>query len=455
MTTSDSDLTGTLNTWPKGYDPLLAPKAIYVHAMLTDGNWMAAGRLEAADQAAGLKQTRLVYGQRWRRSPHAYALGPLGMELGGDLKKPLFIEVTPKQADVHGVFQDALPDRFGRRLFQESFAELQASTIADLGLQGRQRPRLPTTLDHLLLGDDDRVGAFRFSVDGLTPHVSPVAATIRDLPILDRWLSAFDRGEKVPRAVRRLGAGTSLGGARPKATVRLDDGSLWIAKFPRRDDTFDMVRAEHAAMTLARCAGCLVAETRVVPMGQREVLLVRRFDRDGDLRIPFASTLSLLGMSETSLGGSYPAIADNMRLANCPAGDMVELFRRMVFNAAIGNTDDHLKNHALLHLGGQWRLSPAFDVVPTPEGMDFQAIGIGVSGGSPDRVNLLSQAPRFGLDASSALAILDQVLACTATWRQHFSACGISDANIEYLARCIGRPVPPPNLGASLGRRGS
>jgi serine/threonine-protein kinase HipA len=197
-------------------------------------------------------------------------------------------------------------------------------------------------------------------------------------------------------------------------------------------------------MTLARVAGVDVAETRVVSFGKREALLVRRFDRipqaDGSqTRLPFVSALSLLGLSETDLGGSYPEIADAMRKAGCPAEDLRQLFRRMVVNVACGNTDDHLKNHGFRLLDGRWRLTPAYDIVPSPDGMDIQAIGVGVLGSTPCYSNVLSKAGRFGVPHEEAVAIVQEVVAVMSTWREHFEQCRVPTVDIKRLERCIGR----------------
>lgn len=203
-------------------------------------------------------------------------------------------------------------------------------------------------------------------------------------------------------------------------------------------------------MTLAKAAGVDVAETEVVSLGDREVLLVRRFDRapgpNGDLRQPYLSAISLTGYSETDIGGRYMEIADKMRLqqVGCPRSDLVEMYRRMVVNVACGNTDDHLKNHGLLWTGGAWRLSKAFDVVPTIQGNDCQAISVGHFGATSSYQNVLTECGRFGLSTEEATAIVTQVLEITSRWREHFASCCVSENDIRVIGRHMDRLEPGP-----------
>ena len=202
-------------------------------------------------------------------------------------------------------------------------------------------------------------------------------------------------------------------------------------------------------MTLAKVAGADVAETDVVSLGSREALLVRRFDRlpapDGEVRIPYLSAITLTGRAETDIDGSYMEIADKMRLGQvgCPQTDLVELYRRMVINVACGNTDDHLKNHGFLRVEGAWRLSKAFDVVPTLDGGDAQAISVGRFGTSSSYENLLSQCGRFGLHQDDATALIAQVVEATAHWREHFTACGVTEQDVRIIARRMDRVEIP------------
>jgi serine/threonine-protein kinase HipA len=416
-----------------GYDIRQAPGHAYVYLRASDA-WTPVGLLrQLGDRHATTWEFR--YGRRWRSRPDAFPLDPVNLPLSAD-------PVTSRS--VPGAIQDAAPDRWGMRLTDLRFRRMLDAAIRAEAPQGANdapppRMRMMTTLDVLLLGSDDRVGALAFGTGLDGPLLRVPGASLHDLAYLEAAMVAFDAGQPVSDEFRLMGAGTSLGGARPKATVRLPDGGLWLAKFRRRDDTIDVVRCEHAAMTLAAAAGATIAETRVLSLGNREALLVRRFDReaaeDGERRLPYLSGLSLLGLQETDLGGSYPEIADRMRRAGCPPGDLVELFRRMVINVGLGNQDDHLRNHGLLMRDGRWTLSPGFDVAPTPDGSGFQAIGVGVMGPDATLRNALSQCGRFGLDLDAATTLARQAGEVLGGWREHFAAYGVSERDLATLAR--------------------
>ncbi|MBF0305542.1 MAG: type II toxin-antitoxin system HipA family toxin [Alphaproteobacteria bacterium] len=393
------------------------PKRAFVF-LARAGAWTPVALLEVGLQREGRPHYSFSYGRKWRARADAFPLDPVHLPLDSA------IEPSPR---MFGALLDSGPDRWGNRLLDERFAE---------------KARPPTILDRLLLAGDDRAGALAFGPTADAPVLRPAMVPIRDLAAVEEAMVRFDAGERLEPDLAVLANGTSLGGARPKATVRRTDGGLWLAKFRRKADAIDVVRAEHATMTLAAAAGLRVADTEVVSLGaNREALLVRRFDRCLDDRRPYLSALSLTGRAETDVGGGYPEIADAMRPHQVGSGraDLVELYRRMVFNVAIGNTDDHLKNHGFLRAEGGWTLSPAFDVVPTVDGDDFQAISVGRMGTTPSRANLLSECGRFGLGAEDASAITARILEVTARWREHFAACGVPDADLRVIGRRVGR----------------
>ena len=431
------------STFDPGYDPLIAPARAFVF-ILIDGRWTAVGRVTIDLHREGRPQYTFTYGNKWRARPDAFALDPVHL--------PLDDAIAPLDR-MFGAPLDAGPDRWGSRLLDERFAALLDRARAAPEARAAAWRRLPNMLDRLLLAGDDRVGALSFGPSPAKPLRHPAVAPIRDLAAIEDAMVRFDAGETVEPDLILMAVGTSLGGARPKVTVRRPDGSLWLAKFRRKStDDVSVVRAEHAAMTLARAAGISVADTEVMPLGRdRETLLVRRFDRtggatDSDIRRPYLSAISLAGRRDTDTGGSYLEIADRMRpqQVGCPRADLVELFRRMVFNAAIGNTDDHLRNHGFLRVDGVWRLSPAFDLVPCPDGADHQAISVGRWGTTPSRQNLMSECGRFGLDAEEAGAIVAQVATVVGGWREAFAARGVGEADLRKLGRCIGRLAECP-----------
>ena len=238
-----------------------------------------------------------------------------------------------------------------------------------------------------------------------------------------------------------------MGGARPKATIE-DAQSLWLGKFPARDDRFNLQRVEFATLDLARRCGLNVTQARLEAVGESDVLMLQRFDRDytdkGYLRFGLVSGLTVLDCGDSHLDRerwSYPLMADNLRRwSDKPEADCAELFRRMVFNAAVTNNDDHPRNHALLRRQKGWRLSPAYDLVPAPvvslERRDL-ALTVGDYGRTASIYNLLSQAGRFGLSAEEARGQIDQLVDVVRHWRDGFFACGVSAKDIDYIAPAI------------------
>jgi serine/threonine-protein kinase HipA len=250
--------------------------------------------------------------------------------------------------------------------------------------------------------------------------------------------------EDLEQVERLLQAATSMGGARPKATVQ-HEGQLWLAKFPLDKDKHNNPRAEHAVMTLARECGIETAETDVVTIGKRDVLLVRRFDRDpaekGHFRKRMVSALTLLGAEESPDDRwSYIGLAEEMLrvVSGNIDSQLHELFRRMCFNCLVSNTDDHPRNHAFIADANGWRLSPAYDITPTPlfsvSRRDL-AMEIGIEGRYANRQNLISAAKRFRLSAEDAASIIDTMTEQVRnTWYGTARAAGVSELDCERIA---------------------
>ena len=235
-----------------------------------------------------------------------------------------------------------------------------------------------------------------------------------------------------------------MGGARPKAVVR-DDHDLWIAKLGCQDDRWNNPRVEHGMLTLARACGLNVADSRVETVAGRDVLLVRRFDRDwtpdGYLRHRMVSALTLLRAGD-SVGDrgewSYLLLADEVRRASAsPEDDLRELFGRICFNAAVSNLDDHPRNHAVLAKERQWRLSPAFDLTPSPVvALDRRdlAMTCGRFGRYANRTNLLSAHGRFLLEMPEATAVFERVTRTVREqWRAQMRHGGVSERDCEAI----------------------
>ncbi|MFY9291378.1 MAG: type II toxin-antitoxin system HipA family toxin [Methylorubrum rhodinum] len=402
---------------------------VYIHARHADGATDLVGRYRLVAAAAGSSYGEFVYVGSWRRNDHgrAFALDPDHLPLQ---QGPFG---STGRGRLPGVLADATPDRWGRRL-----------------IEYRRPPGRPlmTACDWLLATGDERVGCLAFSQTPDPPPPRPGSANEADLDDIADGFERLERGETVEGLAARLwSAGASMGGARPKAVVS-HEGALWIAKFQRRDDTYDQCGAEHATLRLASRCGIDAAETKLLTVGPRRVVLVKRFDRDPAMHTPtchYISGLTVLGLDETSASGSYPDLAlFLLRHGARHVSDRRELFRRMVFNVLCGNRDDHLKNHAFLRRDGGWRLSPAFDVVPQPDMDPQQAIGVGRSGSYPTTGNCLTRARDFDLSPDDARAIVADLTARMRLWRQDFFADGVDDASIGQLARAFSKDLDRP-----------
>jgi serine/threonine-protein kinase HipA len=243
-----------------------------------------------------------------------------------------------------------------------------------------------------------------------------------------------------------------MGGARPKVTVE-DDHKIWLAKLPEKADRHNMQRIEYATLELARAAGLRVCGTRLEQVGERDALMLDRFDRDWNpdanayWRYGLVSGLTVIDAEDGYLGRerwSYPLLADELRRWSVKSNDdRRELFLRMVFNAMVTNNDDHPRNHALLQLGGGWRLSPAYDILPVPmvsvERRDL-AMEVGRFGRAASLYNILSRCDAFGLSKEEAQALIDGMLAVVRGWREFFIERGVQHRSIEMLEQAM---LPP------------
>ena len=373
-----------------------------------------------------------AYGRGYRSRDHALPVDPVALPLG-----PTPREVTIN-GGLYGAFRDAAPDHWGRLVIA---AEAQAP------------PEALTGIDFLLATNATRVGNldFRASHQDAEPALAPPGFNrLADLMQAAREIEAG--GEVQPHLLQLLRQGTSMGGARPKCTVEMD-GALWIAKFPARNDTLDIPRIEYATMTLAERCGIETAEVRLEAVGDRSVFLARRFDRAqcraGWTRQGFVSALSLMEWDEADrIRWSYPEIAAALR-RHAPAANLQELFRRMVFNILVRNTDDHPRNHGFLAEGHELTLAPAYDIVPTLTrqgvGTEFSlAMSVGEQGRTASLDNALSRATQFGLERGHARAIIEELRASARSWRDHFEESGVTGSEIDALAPSFG--------GADRGR---
>ena len=231
--------------------------------------------------------------------------------------------------------------------------------------------------------------------------------------------------------------GSSLGGARPKASVREKNGHLAIAKFPRKDDEINTVVWEAVALALAHKAGIPVPSARVETVANEPVLLLRRFDRDGKRRVPFLSAMSMLGAKDNETH-SYLEIVDALRQHGAtPKADMEALWRRVVFNILISNTDDHLRNHGFLYEGSDgWRLSPAYDLNPVPTDIKPRILttAINEDDSTASLALAMSVVKYFELDAAKAREIAKEVGKAVSKWRVEAARSGITKSEIDRMA---------------------
>jgi serine/threonine-protein kinase HipA len=297
-------------------------------------------------------------------------------------------------------------------------------------------------IDYVLaLDNSSRLGALRFRVDATSPFLAVTTGRLPPLIRLQALMRAADaiHSETETAADLRflLGAGSPLGGARPKSAVSLADGRLALAKFPKPDDTRDIAGGEILALTLAAEAGIRVVEHRLVPVGKHSAAVITRFDRVGSDRIPFVSGASLLG-SRQGEPGAYTLLADAIRqFGDNVAGDLRELWRRLIFSLLASNYDDHLRNHGfLMREPGRWSLSPAYDLNPVPE---IDRVRISKTPISEEReeasvAGALAVAGRFGINGPAAKSILREVFTAVAGWRRTTRRLRLKRATAEAYA---------------------
>jgi len=359
---------------------------------------------------------------------------------------------TPSEKPLFGAIGDSAPDRWGRVLMRR--AERRRAE------RERQAPRSLREIDYLLMVDDEaRQGALRFAEREGGPFLAEHGPTkIPPLIELPRLLSAAEHvlsDTDTDDDLRLLLApGSSLGGARPKASVRDRDGHLAIAKFPNKGDEWNTVMWEAVALTLAAKAGIPVPAWRLETVAGKPVLLLRRFDREHGTRLPFLSAMSMLDAKDNE-ARSYLEFVDILRQHGAaPKEDMHALWRRIVFSILISNTDDHLRNHGFLWAGpAGWRLSPAYDLNPAPTDIKPRVLTttIDLDDGAASLKLALQVASYFELGESEAHKIAGHVGQAVATWRREAKKLGLTPAEIDRIASAFEHE----DLKAALALRSS
>lgn len=388
-----------------------------VHIDLGGQTWLV-GRLHATGRGSAVA---FEYAPEWLKRAGAFPIDPTSLPLQTGVQHSSWL---------FGAIQDCGPDRWGRILIERA---ARKQVLA-------QKPY--RDIDYVLaLDDTSRLGALRFRLDSSSPFLAVSTGKLPPLIRLQALLRAADaiHSETDTAADLRflLGAGSPLGGARPKAAVSLADGRLALAKFPKPDDTRDIASGEVLALTLAAEAGISVVEHRAVPLGQHSVAVITRFDRAGNVRIPFLSGASLLGLSHGD-PGAYTLLADAIRqFGHDVAGDLSELWRRLLFSLLASNYDDHLRNHGFLMVeAGRWALSPAYDLNPVPE-IDRAGVSktpISEEKEEPSIGGALAVAGRFGIKPPGARTILGEVFTAVSAWRRTGARLRLRDATLDAYA---------------------
>jgi serine/threonine-protein kinase HipA len=393
-----------------------------------DGKPVRVGRLWTRDRR-GRETASFAYDDAWLASPERFPLEP-ALTLGAGEHH------TPMDKALFGALGDSAPDRWGRNLMRR--AERQRARR-----EGRP-PRTLLEIDYLLGVDDEtRMGALRFAEEAGGPFLAS-GGPMRVPPLIElpRLLSATERladdNDADDDDLRLLLApGSSLGGARPKASIRDRDGSLAIAKFPHKEDDIPIVPWETVALRLAAKAGIVVPDSRIEQVVGKAVLVLRRFDRTGERRLPFLSAMSMIGASDNE-AHSYLEIADALRQHGAaPTEDLAALWRRVLFSVLISNTDDHLRNHGFLYVrGGGWRLSPAYDLNPVPTDIKARVLSLAIDEGDTTASFEIAMetAPYYGLTAEQARTIAAEVAAAVSEWRQEAAREGLTSNQIGRMS---------------------
>lgn len=362
--------------------------------------------------------------------------------LSDDLNNYPGQQYTQPEKDIFGCFSDALPDRWGRTLLNR-----REQVLAN----EEKRPfRRLTSFDYLKgIDDASRMGGFRFKMDADSDFINsantlriPPLTNIRELLNASREIEKSEEKDQLPDKkwlTQLVQPGSSLGGARPKASVIDNDKALFIAKFPSRKDDYNVGLWEHFCHLLATKAGINAATTQVLSTNDKyHTLFSPRFDRTKDgKRIHFASAMTLLGLSDgdnASTGKGYLDIVDFI-LQNCTDvnRNLQELFRRVAFNICIANSDDHFRNHGFLLTQKGWTLSPAYDMNPTQN--EYQSLLISNSSSKADLTILLKACEYYMLNREVALQIISEVVKTVSGWKALATQLGIANREMELFGK--------------------
>ncbi|MEC5407635.1 HipA domain-containing protein [Paraburkholderia sp. MPAMCS5] len=418
-----------------------------------DGTWRPCGRLSMAEYSDGGVDSAFEYEPSYFDARHAFELDPSDLSFEKAKARPGQPLHPSRLLSLFGALRDASPDAWGRRVIE-----------AKLGAAENSLPEAA----YLLHAGGQRVGAIDVRATNQDRFVES-ACRLEDLPDLIEGAICIEEHRSVPEHCTSIfECGASLGGARPKACVRDNDDTLMLAKFSCANDRFNMPAVESATLNMAANIGLCVPRVKAIAVNGHPVMLIDRFDRswlreneaaprqgthdaadDRSLgiehRIPFISALTLLGCDErSSLGASYIGLGSVMR-EYCNQSvlgfDLVELYRRIIFNIFVTNDDDHLRNHGFLYDSSlrSWRLSPLYDVLPRPMiGSErYLHLVLGDEGRLATLDNAVSRCDAFSLTENEAYMLIGSVWEVVEDWRSYFHASGVGEEDMEYAASAI------------------
>lgn len=406
-------------------------KIIYVYENFSGETPQLLGTL-FVDHVRGKESYSFEYEADWlKKSKYAISLDP-DLQMFAGRQYPL------GDKDVFGIFADSSPDRWGRVLMTR-----RERIIAD---QEDRKPRKLLNSDFLLgVYDETRMGAIRFKTDKDGPFLSdddktptPPWTSLRTLEEAARQFENDESGLEQQWVKQLIKPGSSLGGARPKATVRDTEGNLWVAKFPSKHDEFNVGAWEKVVHDLAKMCELNVPESKLTSFSKYGgTFLVKRFDRDGNRRIHFASAMTMLGKQDGASaadGTSYLDIVSFIKSNGAqPKKDLVELWKRIVFSMAVSNTDDHLRNHGFILTKNGWCLSPMYDVNPIPEGYEL-SLCINEDDPTISIELAVDTASYFDISKKDAETMAKEiVLTVRNNWEKVAEKCGFSRAAMERM----------------------
>ena len=405
-------------------------KKVFVYDDFSEENPILLGKLYI-DVINGTESYSFEYDDKWLKSKKmSVALDPDLFPYGG--------RQHPSNRSIFGVFADASPDRWGRMLINKK-ERINAQKES-------RKPRKLNDSDYLLgVYDETRMGGIRFKLNEDGPFLADDKdtavlpwETLRTLEEASRQFESDDSTFNEKWINQLLKPGSSLGGARPKATIIDPSGQLWIAKFPSKNDDNNTGAWEKVVHDLARMCGLNVPDSKIETFSKLgSTFLVKRFDRIGNKRIHFASAMTLLGKTDGASavdGVSYLDLVSILNSVGChPKKDLIELWKRIVFNMAVSNTDDHLRNHSFILRKNGWELSPLYDVNPVPYG-DELSLNVNENDNSISIPLAIETARYFGIEKEDAVIMANDIIEIVKNnWEKLANQYNISKNKIEDM----------------------